>query len=92
MLAYNYRLPEIAAAVALAQLERIDYFCELRILMGQAYLDVINDTKTNLLRPQYVPDGYKHSYFTFGALFNTEVTDISWYDFRKEFGTAAFNT
>jgi len=85
MMAYNYRLPEIAAAVALAQLERIDYFCELRILMGEAYLDVIQNTNTSILIPQYVPDGYKHSYFTFGALFNGEEHGISWYDFRKEF-------
>jgi perosamine synthetase len=85
MMAYNYRLPEIAAAVALAQLERIDHFCKLRILMGESYLDVINNTKTNILIPQYVPDGYRHSYFTFGALFNKDETDISWYDFRKEF-------
>jgi len=85
MLAYNYRLPEVTAAVALAQLERIHYFCELRVLMGQAYLDVINDTNTHIMTPQYVPSGYKHSYFTFGALFNAETTDISWYDFRKQF-------
>ncbi len=85
VMAYNYRLPEIAAAVALAQLERIDYFCKQRNLMGKQYLDVIKNTKTSLLIPQHVPNGYKHSYFTFGALYNGKKSGISWYDFRKKF-------
>jgi len=85
LMAYNYRMPEIAAAIALAQLERIQHFCELRILMGNAYRDVIENTKTSLLIPQHIPEGFRHSYFTFGALFNEEGYDISWYDFRKKF-------
>lgn len=84
-MAYNYRLSEISAAVALAQLERIILFCDLRILMGKSYLEVIENTNTSLLIPQHVPEGYRHSYFTFGALFNGEEYDISWYEFRKKF-------
>ena len=33
----NYRMPEVAAAVGLAQLERIDYFIDKRIASAQAH-------------------------------------------------------
>ena len=40
--------------------------------MGEGYLDVIKVSKTKLLRAQAIPEGYAHSYFTFGALFTGE--------------------
>ena len=43
ILAYNYRLPEICAAVALAQVEKIDELCSKRRSMGNGYLQVINE-------------------------------------------------
>jgi hypothetical protein len=39
--AYNYRLSELCAAVALAQCERLEEFVMLRIKMGKKYFDVL---------------------------------------------------
>ena len=85
IMAYNYRLPEICAAVAFAQLENIDYFVDLRMRMGKGYLDVISNTETDLLIPQYTPKGYIHSYYTFGCLFNGDKYGIEWQEFRKKY-------
>jgi perosamine synthetase len=85
IMAYNYRLPEICAAVAFAQLENIDYFVDLRMRMGKGYLRVLEETQTDLLIPQYTPEGYIHSYYTFGCLFNGEKYGIEWQDFRKKY-------
>ena len=85
VMAYNYRMPELCGAVALAQTERINEFCDKRIEVGNAYLKVIRDSQSDLLIPQMVPDGYIHSYYTFGALFNGEKYDIEWQTFRKKY-------
>lgn len=85
ILAYNYRLPEICAAVGLAQLERLDDFVERRVKMAQGYLQVIAESKSGLLRPQKVLSGYKHSYYTFGAEYLGEEQGISWQAFRKKY-------
>jgi len=84
---FNYRMNQLAAAVALAQVERNDHFIQLRILAGEAYLDAIGDSE--LLTPQFVKSGFKHSYYTFSAKFNGDSLGIAWEDFRikyMEFG------
>ena len=85
ILAYNYRLPEICAAVALAQVEKIDWLCDLRKNMGNAYLEVIERTNTDILIPQYTPEKYTNSYYTFACLFNGEKYGITWQQFRKKY-------
>ena len=85
VMAYNYRMPELCAAVALAQTENIDEFCEKRIQMGLGYEEVIKDTGTKLLIPQKTPEGYKHSYYTFTALYEGEKYGIPWQAFRKKY-------
>ena len=64
ILAYNYRLPEICAAVALSQVEKMSLLCDLRCKMGLSYLDVINDSGVDILIPQITPKGYKNSYYS----------------------------
>jgi len=83
MMAYNYRLPEVCAAVGLAQLERIEEFVDHRIKMGEGYISTIG--KNELLKSQTVPPGYKHTYYTFGALFNGDKDGITWQEFRKKY-------
>ena len=85
MLAYNYRLPEICAAVALAQVEKMDELCEKRCLMGLGYLEVIKKSKSNILIPQETPTGYTNSYYTFAAIFNGDRYGIEWQEFRKKY-------
>ena len=83
MLAYNYRLPELCAAVGLAQCERLDFFVDLRETMGLAYLEIMNDS--DLFLPQKTEDGFRNTYWTFAARFLGNEYDISWYNFRKKY-------
>ena len=81
---WNYRLPEFNAAVALAQLERIDELVDLRIKSAQLFRDVMS--QCDYLVPQYVPSGYTHSYYTLGVVYDgLERIGVSWEDFRKEY-------
>ena len=80
---YNFRMNQLAAAVALAQLERNEYFINLRRKMGEEYKNVLNQSE--LLTPQFEPTGFYYSYYTFSAKFNGEKHGISWYDFRQKY-------
>ena len=85
ILAYNYRLPEVCAAVALSQVEKMDWLCSLRKEMGKGYLSCIDKTKTKLLTPQFTPKGYTNSYYTFACKFNGDKYGIKWQEFRKKY-------
>jgi perosamine synthetase len=86
-LGFMYRLPEVAAAMGLAQLEKLDWFVEKRIRMAELYKSVINDLGCKWLVPQQTPQGDINSYYTFAAkMINT---DLDWIEMRKkhvEFG------
>ena len=87
LIGYNYRLNQLAAAVALAQAERAQYFVGLRRAMGEGYRAVLRRSK--LLRPQAQPPGYIYTYYTFSAKFCGAEHGVSWYDLRAkhmEFG------
>ncbi len=79
---YNYRMPELNAAVALAQLERIDAIVGRRELIAEYYKEAIEGC--DFLIPQKVPEGYTNSYWTF-AMQYTGVSGCSWQDFRKTY-------
>ena len=83
MFAYNYRLPELCAAVGLAQCERIEEFVELREKMGNSYLSILNDS--DLFLPQTTQTGYRNTYWTFAARFMGKEYGITWYDFRNKY-------
>jgi perosamine synthetase len=85
MLAYNYRLPELCAAVGLAQLEHFEELIEKRIKMGLGYLDVIRNSDTDLLIPQQTPDGFLNTYYTFAARYTGQNKGIPWQSFRKKY-------
>ncbi|MDR3491484.1 MAG: DegT/DnrJ/EryC1/StrS family aminotransferase [Gammaproteobacteria bacterium] len=78
---YNYRMPEVAAALGLAQAEKLDHFIDLRIKIANLYNDVIRSC--DYLIPQFTPKGYKNTYWTFTLSFENK--DVSWTDFRKKF-------
>jgi len=80
---YNYRMNQMAAAVALAQMERGQYFIDLRREMGIEYTKTL--INSDLLTPQYVADGYYHTFYTFSAKFNGEKLGVSWKDFRAKY-------
>jgi perosamine synthetase len=74
---------QMAAAVALAQMERSEFFINLRRAMGKDYESTL--MKSELLTPQYEPDGYFYTYYTFSAKFNGETQGIKWAEFRKKY-------
>ena len=80
---YNYRMGQLAAAVALAQMEQNDYFIGLRRDSGFAYTKAI--LNSDLLTAQHVNKGYTNTYYTFSAKFNGDQYNITWEDFRKKF-------
>lgn len=81
-LGWNYRLPELNAAVAVAQLERLEEIVEKRIIIAKYFEDAIDGC--SWLVPQNVPERYTNSYWTYAIRYDgSEAIGISWRDFRK---------
>jgi len=80
MFSYNYRMPEVAAALGLAQTERMDFFVRLRRDIAQMFLDVMADC--DYLTPQQVPTGYESSWWSVAARYQRD--DVSWEEFRQK--------
>lgn len=76
---FMYRLPEVAAALGLAQLEKLDRFVALREEMARRYRDALDDC--DWLLPQQTPPDDRHSYYTFAMRLLRD--DIRWEDFRR---------
>jgi len=78
---YNFRLPEIAAAAALGELERLDELVQMRKICAARFADVVKDCPW--LVPQKTPPGYVHSYWCYTC----KMTDAGpdWLAFRKKF-------
>ncbi|MDD5109220.1 MAG: DegT/DnrJ/EryC1/StrS family aminotransferase [Candidatus Omnitrophica bacterium] len=79
---FNYRLSELCSAVVLAQVERLEDMVEKRIESAYFYSEAVKDCAW--LKPQKVPAGYKHSYWTY-VLKLSEDAGVNWYDFRKKY-------
>ena len=77
----NYRLPELCAAMGLAQLNKIDSLIKKRMDIGEIYLEAVEDC--SLLKPQKTPGYCVNSYWAF-TMEITE-TDLPWHTFRKTF-------
>lgn len=80
---FMYRLPEVAAAMGLAQLEKLDWFVSLRCKMADKYKKTITDLKCKWLEPQLTPEGDINSYYTFAVKFSHP--EINWEDFRYKY-------
>jgi perosamine synthetase len=78
---HNYRMPEVAAALGLAQTERMDFFVKLRKDIAAMYLDVMNSC--DYLQPQKVPEGYESTWWSVACRYLRD--DVSWQDFRKKY-------
>ena len=89
---WNYRLSEISAAVAMAQLENLEEKVENRIKVAEMFIEAIDGCE--YLRAQHSPAGVDNSYFTLASLYDgQEKIGVSWQDFRKkyiEFGGDGF--
>lgn len=80
-LGYNYRMPELCAAVALGQLEHLDELARRRIEAANLFIKEMR--KCDWLKPQKTPAGYKNSYWSLAARLVHPRT--KWVDFRKKF-------
>jgi len=79
---WNYRMPELCAAVALGQLERIKELVDMRISVANLYKEAIEGS--DLVKPQMVPEGFYHSYWTYAIRLKNK-SGINWYDFRNKY-------
>jgi perosamine synthetase len=79
---YNYRMPELCAAVALAQLERLDELVDARRRAAALFLEAMD--ACSWLVPQRTPEGSVHSCWTMAARITPDA-GISWHAFRDRF-------
>jgi perosamine synthetase len=83
---FNYRMCEIAAAVALAQAERMGDFVERAVFMALEFNKVIKETECDWIVPQKNGPETLNAYWTFAARYDGEEKfGVSWHDFRKKF-------
>lgn len=80
-LGLNYRMSEFAAAVGLAQAERMEYFVALRRKIAKLYDEVARDCE--FLVPQKVPADCVSAYWTYTCKYRHP--DVPWKEFRKKF-------
>lgn len=59
-LGYNYRLPNLNAALGCAQMERLDEFIERKRMLAEAYDDLFSDTGMFFMRE---PEGCRSNYW-----------------------------
>jgi perosamine synthetase len=77
----NYRMPEVAAALGLAQTERIDYFINKRIDNAKILSEAVADC--DWLVEQVIPNNYRHTQWTYVVKMIRD--DIDWFTFKQRF-------
>lgn len=80
-LGWNYRMPELCAAVAYAQTKRVEELVQARIESAKLFSQAIKGYE-NFIKEQHVPYGYTNSYWTWVAKINNK--DL-WHDFKNNF-------
>lgn len=79
---WNYRMPELCCAVALAQVENIDALVGVRVEAAKIFEEATKEFH-DWFRPQYVGPEYKNSYWTWVCK-NLHPT-ASWFEIRDAF-------
>lgn len=79
---WNYRMPELCAAVALGQLERLKEMVDMRVKVSNLYDEAIGGC--DWLKPQFLPKGYIHSYWTYVLKLENN-KEVTWYEFRNKY-------
>ncbi len=78
----NYRMSEASAAVGLAQFERINDIVERRIAVAKMFAKAVSGC--NWISPQYEPEGYKSSHYTFSFEYKgLDILGITWKEFYQ---------
>ena len=81
-LGWNYRMPELCCAVALAQLENIDDLVQRRVEVAHLFAKA-SEGYENWFIPQKVDSDYGNSYWTW--VVKLDHPNISWLQFRDRF-------
>jgi perosamine synthetase len=81
VMGWNYRMAELCAAVALAQVENLEALVQCRVEASRLFSAVAADV--DWLVPQHVGPDYEHSYWTWVARLGRP--DITWHAFRDRF-------
>lgn len=79
---WNYRMPELCAAVGLAQIQRAEELVATRVKSAKAYSEAASGF-SHILKEQALIPSSTHTYWTWVATLNTEL--VSWSDFREKF-------
>ena len=82
-LGWNYRMSQLQGAVALEQTERLDELVERHKTAGKFFLEAVGDCPWFV--PQYTPEGYVNSYWSFVCRFEADQAGVSWHKFRERF-------
>jgi perosamine synthetase len=80
-LGFNYRMPDLCAAVALGQLENAKELVQRRVDVAELFIDAMKEC--TWLKPQKTPEDCTNSYWGLAVRLTRE--DIPWKDFRKKF-------
>lgn len=81
---WNYRMPEICAAVALAQVERVNELVQQRQAIARLYDEAIEDC--DWMIPQKTPDGMVNSYYTYAVRYEgKQALGVSWKEFYNKY-------
>ena len=81
---WNYRMPEICAAVGLAQVERIDEIIARHQAIARLYDEAIKDC--DWMIPQKTPEGLVNSYWTYAVRFEGKAAlGITWKEFYNRY-------
>jgi perosamine synthetase len=78
---WNYRMPELCCAVALAQLENLDVLVAKRVAAAQVFEAAVKDF--TWFKPQRTPADCVNSYWTWVA--RIDRPDVSWHAVRDRF-------
>lgn len=78
---WAYRMPEVACAIVMGQVQRFDKIVNLRIKIAKLYREVVE--KCDFMTPQQVPKGCKHVYWTYVVKF--EKPKRLWRKFRQQY-------
>jgi perosamine synthetase len=80
-LGFNYRMPELCAAVALAQVERVRELLERRSAVAHLFSTALSGV--GWLVPQDTPPGMTHTYWTYALRLADSA--VGWHEFREAF-------
>jgi perosamine synthetase len=81
MLGYNFRMSELAIAMALGEFERLDELVAMRRSVANVFNQVVGEC--DWLVTQNTPEQCEHSWWTYGMRITRD--DLDWSDLRSRF-------